>query len=215
METLINIILKGFIIGLLISAPMGPIGALCIRRTLNGGRWSGFFTGLGASLSDIIYCMLTGLGMSIIIDFITANQNILQIIGSAVLLGFSYYLIKHIPTKQINTDKSSKKKKNSYTQDFITGFFLTFSNPLILFLIIGLYAQFSFLETSINLYYSIIGFVSIMIGALTWWFLITRFVDAVRAKFTMKTMMIVNRMIGIIILIMALIGIFLGIKEIL
>ena len=196
-------------IGLLISAPMGPIGVLCIRRTLNSGRWSGFFTGIGASISDIIYCLLTGLGLSFITDFITSNQNILQILGSIVLLGFSYYLIKHIPRNEIHSQPTSRKKI-SYTQDFITGFIFTFSNPLIIFLIIGLYARFNFLDSEIDLYQSIIGFISIMIGALLWWFLITRFVDIVRSRFNTHSMVIINRTIGVIIMIMALAGLIMG-----
>ena len=64
------IIVKGLAIGVLISAPMGPIGMLCIQRTLNKGRAAGFFTGVGAALSDLLYSLLTGLGMSIIINFV-------------------------------------------------------------------------------------------------------------------------------------------------
>ena len=56
---MLGIVSKGIIIGVLVSAPMGPIGMLCIQRTLNKGRWHGFVTGLGAALSDVIYAALT------------------------------------------------------------------------------------------------------------------------------------------------------------
>ena len=130
MELALYTILRGLAIGILISAPMGPIGVLCIQRTLNKGQWAGFFTGVGAAMSDIIYCMLTGLGMSFIIDFIETNQNIIQILGSIVLLVFGAYLIKRNPAGRVKSP-GDIKQKNTYTQDFITGFFLTFSNPLI------------------------------------------------------------------------------------
>ena len=68
-------IIRGLAIGVLVSAPMGPIGILCIQRTLNKGRWSGFVTGLGAALSDLIYALLTGLGMSIVIDFMPRHEE--------------------------------------------------------------------------------------------------------------------------------------------
>lgn len=61
MEQLIYVLIRGFAIGVLISAPMGPIGMLVIQRTLNKGRWAGLFTGIGASFSDLFYCLLTGL----------------------------------------------------------------------------------------------------------------------------------------------------------
>ena len=67
-ESIFEIILKGIIIGVVVSAPMGPVGVLCIQRTLNKGRWYGFVTGIGASISDIIYALLTGYGMSFIFD---------------------------------------------------------------------------------------------------------------------------------------------------
>ena len=85
MASFLYIVLRGMAIGLLISAPMGPIGMLCIQRTLNKGRWPAFFTGVGAALSDLIYCLLTGLCLSFITDFVETNQLLLQIIGSLVL----------------------------------------------------------------------------------------------------------------------------------
>ena len=72
-ETIFDIIVKGFIIGVVVSAPLGPVGVLCIQRTLNKGRWYGFVTGLGASLSDIAYALLTGYGMSFVFDYINKN----------------------------------------------------------------------------------------------------------------------------------------------
>ncbi len=64
MESLLYILFTGLLIGILVSAPMGPVGMLVIQRTLNKGRMAALFTGMGASLSDLIYCLLTGLGLS-------------------------------------------------------------------------------------------------------------------------------------------------------
>ena len=65
---------------------MGPIGILCVQRTLNKGRHSGFFTGVGAAASDLFYCLLTGLGISLVTDFIADHVNSLQIVGSIILI---------------------------------------------------------------------------------------------------------------------------------
>lgn len=97
MEALLYIVIRGIAIGVLISAPMGPIGMLVIQRTLNKGRWPAFFTGIGASLSDLIYCLLTGLGLSFITDIIEKNQLLLQITGSIVIAAFAFYLFRKIP----------------------------------------------------------------------------------------------------------------------
>ena len=207
MDLTLYTIIRGLAIGILVSAPMGPIGILCIQRTLNKGRWSGFVTGLGAALSDLIYALLTGLGMSIVIEFIEANQNIL---GSLVLVGFGLYLYRQNPAKNIRKANSSI---NTFTQDFITAFLLTFSNPLILFLYIGLFARFNFFLPESQLGHHVVGYLSILLGAVSWWFLITYVINKVRARFNVRSIWLINRGIGIIIIIMSIVGFVWGIKD--
>ena len=138
---MLGLISKGIVIGVLVSAPMGPIGMLCIQRTLNKGRWHGFVTGLGAALSDVIYAALTCLGMGVVVNFVEANQAPLQLIGSIVLGIFGYYIFQSNPVRNL---RKQREKKLSFTQDFITAFLLTFSNVLIVLLYIGLFARFGF-----------------------------------------------------------------------
>ena len=212
MESLVYIVLTGILIGVLVSAPMGPIGVLVIQRTMNKGRSAAFFTGVGASLSDLIYCLLTGLGLSFVTDFIESNQNVLQIIGSLVLIIYGIYLFRNNPSRSL---KTPAEPANTYWRDFVTGFLFTFSNPLILFFIIGLFARFNFLDTHYRIYHYIIGYTCIIIGAIGWWFLITFFVNKVRAHFNLRSMWLVNRTIAVILMIMAAVGFVLGIKELL
>ena len=75
---IIDQIWKGIIIGVIASGLMGPVGVLCVQRTLNKGRWYGLVTGVGATCSDIIYALLTGLGMSFVMDLIT-NLSLIHI----------------------------------------------------------------------------------------------------------------------------------------
>ena len=210
MDLTLYTIIRGLAIGILVSAPMGPIGILCIQRTLNKGRWSGFVTGLGAALSDLIYALLTGLGMSIVIDFIEANQNILQILGSLVLVGFGLYLYRQNPAKNIRKANSSI---NTFTQDFITAFLLTFSNPLILIIYIFLFARFNYFLQESQMEHHVVGYLSILLGAVSWWFLITYVINKVRARFNVRSIWLINRGIGIIIIIMSIVGFVWGIKD--
>lgn len=208
MEDFLYIIVRGVAIGIFISAPMGPIGMLCIQRTLNKGRWPAFFTGVGATLSDFIYCLLTGLGLSFVTDFIESHQDMLQILGSIVLVCFGLYLFRKNPARDL---KTPDEVANSYWKDFVTGFLFTFSNPLILFFIIGLFARFNFLQPTFHYYHYIVGYTSIIAGALLWWFLITFGVNKVRHHFNVRSLWLINRIIAGILLIMAAIGFILGI----
>ena len=194
-------------IGIILSAPMGPIGILCIQRTLNKGRNSGFFTGVGAATSDLFYCLLVGLGISLVTDFIADHINILQIVGSVILIVYAIYMIIHNPVSQITENLDQRE---DYWRDMITGFFFTLSNPLIMFLIIPLFARFGFPLPEYKFYHVILGYIFIVVGALVWWSLITFFVDKVRTHFNIRSMWLINRIIGTIILILSLYGLVTG-----
>ncbi|MBE6315364.1 MAG: LysE family transporter [Muribaculaceae bacterium] len=207
MGTILSILIGCVSIGIILSAPMGPIGILCIQRTLNKGRNSGFFTGVGAAASDLFYCLLVGLGISLVTDFIADHVNLLQIIGSIILIVYAVYMIFHNPVSQI---KENIDQRDDYMRDTATGFLFTLSNPLIMFLIIPLFARFSFPLPEYRFYHIIIGYASIVLGALLWWSVITFFVDKVRTHFNIRSMWLINRIIGIIILILSLYGLVTG-----
>lgn len=209
-ELLIYIIIRGLAIGILVSAPMGPIGVLCIQRTLNKGRRSGLATGLGASLSDLCYAILTGLGLSIVVDFIEAHQAPLQIVGSLVLTGFGLYLFRQNPARNI---RKKLNQKSSFTQDFASSFLLTLSNPLILLLLIGLFARLNFFLPEMKAGHYILGYVSIILGAFIWWFTITYIINKVRSHFNLRSLWLINRIISIVIIVMSLVGVGTGFYE--
>ncbi len=210
MGYLLQIIPRGVAIGVLISAPMGPIGMLCIQRTLNKGRWPAFYTGIGAAISDIIYCLLVGLGISFITDFIEQNQFALQILGGIVLIAFGVYLFRKNPTRSL---KPAEETGNNFWSNLVTGFFFTFSNPLILFFIIGLFARFNFIQQEYQAYHYVAGYLSIFVGALAWWYIVTLFVNSVRNHFNVRSMWIINRIIGSVLIGMAIIGFGWAIKD--
>lgn len=210
MLSLLLILFRGLLIGILVSAPMGPIGMLCIQRTLNRGRLVGLYTGVGAAASDLIYCLLTGLGLSLVTDFIESHQSMLQIAGSVVLLVYAVYLYRSNPSAALRAASPPPASQQPY-KDLLTGFLFTFSNPLILFFIIGLFARFNFLAPEFKAYHYVAGYLAIAAGALLWWFGITHAVDRMRSHFNLRSMRLVNRIIGCIIALMSVFGIITGI----
>lgn len=213
MEQMLYILPRGLAIGALISAPMGPIGMLIIQRTLSKGRWPGLFTGVGAALSDLVYCLLTGFGLSFITDFINEQQQWLQLIGGVVLAIFAIYLFRKNPTRALKT--AEQTPANSYWTDFVTGFLLTFSNPLILFFIVGLFARFSLVLPDYGLHHYIFAYVCLFGGALLWWYGVTWLVNRLRRRFNVRALWLVNRIIAIILMAMAAVGFTMAFKELL
>lgn len=203
---IIDLILKGILIGIIASAPMGPVGVLCVQRTLNKGRWYGFITGVGAVFSDFIYALLTGLGMSFMLDFISnpSYKFLIQLSSSVILLLFGLYCFKSNPTKNMHQSGNSK---GTLLHNGITAFLVTFSNPMIMFLFIFLYGLFAFSIPSHPFEMSI-SFLSIVLGALLWWFGLTWLVDKIRGKFDDAGILIINKVIGSVVIIFSLIVFF-------
>lgn len=196
----LELLLKGIFIGVVVSAPMGPVGVLCVQRTLNKGRRYGFVTGVGAAVSDIIYAMLTGFGMSLVMDLITNAQYRfhLQIFGSILLFLFGLYCFRSNPTKNIHVSG----KKGTLVQNGITAFAVTISNPLIIFLFMACYAQAAFVIPDHPVEMSL-GYASIFCGALLWWWGLTWLIDKVREKFSDKSIITINRLIGSIVMVLS------------
>ena len=205
--TILDLLVKGFIVGVVVSAPLGPVGVLCIQRTLNKGRWFGFVTGLGAALSDICYALLTGYGMSFMDELIVKHQIFLQVVGSVMLLAFGIYTFRSNPVKSLRPVSSSR---GTYLHNFVTAFLVTFSNPLIIFLFIGLFARFSFVMPGSPIGFQLVGYLAIILGAVTWWFSITYFVNKVRTRFNVRGIWMLNRIIGGVVMVAAVVGLVLA-----
>ncbi len=196
---ILDFIFKGMLIGIIASAPMGPVGVLCVQRTLNKGRWYGFVTGVGAAVSDIVYAAIAGYGMAYMMDFIN-NEHYrfyLQIAGSLMLLIFGIYTYRTDPLRKAH---KSGNKKGSLVHNGITAFFVTFSNPLIILLFVATYAQFAFVMPD-HPVEMCVGFMSIVGGALLWWFGLTWLIDQIRGKFDANGIRIINQVIGVIVMI--------------
>lgn len=206
MPSIVDVLLKGVIIGIVVSAPMGPVGVLCIQRTLNKGRWYGFVTGVGATASDLIYALITGYGMSFVSDVLAKNVFYLQLFGSLLLMVFGIYTFRSNPLKSI---RPTSHNKGTYVHNLVTAFFLTLSNPLIILLFIALYARFGFLSKNINVFDTVTGYAAIVMGALLWWFFITYAVNKVRKHFDLRGINKINKAIGSLVVVIAVVALVL------
>ena len=206
--SILEIVVKGVIIGVVASAPMGPVGVLCVQRTLNKGRAYGFVTGTGAALSDILYALLTGYGLSFIYDIISNQTTLfwLQIVGASIMFIFGLHTFRTNPMK--NT-RNVSRNKSSLLQNGVTGFFITLSNPTIILLFLGLFTPLNFMLPEQPFFMQCIGYLSIFGGAMLWWFFITYVVSKLRVRFDVRGIRIINRVIGVAVMLGSLIGIIL------
>ena len=127
-------------------------------------------------------------------DFITNTQNrfYLQLVGSVMLLCFGLYTYRSDPTKKMH---QSGQQKGTIWYNAWTAFLVTFSNPLIVFLFLAMYAQFAFVLPD-HPFEMVVGFASIVGGALLWWWGLTWLVDKIRTKFDTNGIKIINQIIG-------------------
>lgn len=200
-----QLVLKGLLIGIICSAPMGPVGILCIRRTLHKGREYGLATGAGAALSDLFYALVTGAGMlPLMLEFIDNEQNLfyLKVVGAVMLFAFGVWMWRTDPRKGYRPSQS--ENKGTLLNNAISAFGLTISNPLIIFLFIALFNMFTFVIPG-NWLGIALGYASIVGGAMLWWYGLTYVITRMKSKFDLHGILLLNRIIGTIVLTVAVI----------
>lgn len=186
--------LRGLIIGFSIAAPVGPIGVLCIRRTLAEGQASGLFSGLGAATADAIYGCIAGFGVTFVSNFLIRQQVWLRLIGGGFLcyLGARTFLSK--PTEQV-----ASVKGNGLVGSYVSTFFLTITNPMTIFSFAAIFAGLGVGGADGNYVSAAILVLGVFIGSTLWWFILSRAVTMFRTKFNPRRLRWVNRISGIII----------------
>lgn len=187
-------LIKGIIVGLAVSIPLGPIGILCVQRVINKSWRSGFYSGLGAAISDTIYAIVAGFSLTYIINFIKENEFIFQVLGALILLVLGIHIYSKDPVADA---KKYRKKGTNYLQDFMSTFIITFSNPLAVLIFLAVFAGSGIvlkLSEPINAIFVVMG---VFIGATGWWLGLTSLVNMLRHKFNLRILWWFNRLAGI------------------
>jgi len=196
------IFIKGIIIGLLVSAPLGPIGIMCIQRTLNRGYMSGFVSGLGAAAADIIFAVIAGFGLTIIINFIEEKHLYFQILGGIFVLYIGYKIFNTNPVKQL---KLQRLNKTRLSQDFASIFLLTISNPMAIFLFVAIMAALKVVGDLLSFFELSILVSGIAGGAILWWFVLASIANRFRKKIRLKSIWWLNKITGSVVFLFGLV----------
>jgi len=182
---------KGMILGFSIAAPVGPIGVLCIRRTIQYGRWSGFFSGMGAAVADTLYGMIAALGLTWLSGFMVAEQFWFRVVGGAFLL---YLGIKTFRAKPMG--KGNEVTHKTLTKDFASTFFLTMTNPMTIISYLAIFAGLGLTPEEGSPTKLILG---VFFGSAIWWIILSEGVTLFRSMVSERVMTLINRFAGALI----------------
>jgi len=183
--------LRGIIIGFSIAAPVGPIGVLCIRRTLAEGRAAGFVSGLGAALADALYGCIAGFGLTFISSFFVSQRLWLQLIGGLFLCWLGFKTFTTAPA-----ERAAEVKGGGLLRDFLSTFVLTLTNPLTILSFAAVFAALGLAGTEGDYAAAAILVSGVFLGSALWWLLLCGGVGLLRSRFDQRGMLWVNRVSG-------------------
>ncbi|HNP72056.1 MAG TPA: LysE family transporter [Kouleothrix sp.] len=203
-----SLLLRGLIIGFSIAAPVGPIGALCIRRTLASGRAAGLVSGLGAATADAFYGCVAGFGLTFISSLLISQQFWLKLIGGLFLCYLGVRTLLARPAEQA-ANASGAGLLGAYTSTL----FLTLTNPTTILSFVAVFAGLGLASAAGDYGQAALLVLGVFCGSGMWWLLLSGGVALLRARVTPQLLVWVNRISGIVILLFgvgALASLFVG-----
>ncbi|MGN1045742.1 MAG: LysE family translocator [Candidatus Cryptobacteroides sp.] len=194
-------ILKGFIIGICASAPLGPIGILVVQKTLSSGRKAGFATGMGACIVDTLFAVVALFALSIAQQMIDSHKEGILIVGGIIVAILGWTMARSNPLKRLRNKSSRLVSFKDFGQALIMGL----SNPGAIIVIFGLFAFFGIGSSpDYNAWNMVAIILSVFAGATTWWFSVTAVLNHFRKRFNLRTILWINRITGIIVIIIGI-----------
>ena len=163
------IIINGFIFGLVLAAPVGPVGVLCVQRTLSEGRLHGLLSGLGAAVGDAIYGAIAAFGVSAVQLWIADHQASLRTVGGIVLLLLAAKTLI-LKSNQKNQKNVGKLHTENLLQDLISTFLLAITNPVTMLTFAGLFVTLGTTDVGDSVNNAALLVFGVFIGSAAWWF---------------------------------------------
>jgi threonine/homoserine/homoserine lactone efflux protein len=186
---------KGLIIGFSIAAPVGPIGILCINRTLSAGRMAGLLTGLGAATADALYGSIAAFGLTFISIFLVQQQIWFRLIGGAFLC----YLGLRTMFSKVKDDPI-QVNPTSLWNAYGSTFFLTLTNPITILAFTAIFSGIGLVNLGGGYSSAAITVLGVFLGSSCWWFILSSVTNLLKDRVTTSGLLWVNRISGVIIL---------------
>ncbi len=186
----LNFLLTGLVVGLSIAAPVGPIGLLCIRRSLEQGRVVGLVTGLGAATADSAYGCIAGFGLTAVSAFLLAHVSLLRVGGGAALCYLGVRTFLSAPAQ-----REAQVKADGLASAYFSTLVLTLANPLTILSFVAIFAGFG-LTASPSYGAAAVLVAGVFVGSALWWLFLSTSVALMRHRIGDSWMRAINRLSG-------------------
>lgn len=201
---LLGFLLKGLVVGVVIAVPVGPVGILCLRRTILHGRLAGFVSGLGAATADAMFGIIAGFGLTVVSDWLFGYQDWLRLAGAA----FLFYSGITAFTGDPLANGPAERDPETLFADYASIFVLTITNPITILSFIAIFAAVGFAGSEASLGHAAILVLGVWLGSLLWWCGLAVGAGMLRLTFERRHLVWINRGSGGILLLsgVALLG---------
>lgn len=189
----LSLFTKGLLVGLSIAAPVGPIGILCIRRSLRDGMGIGFATGLGAATADAAYGCVAGFGLTAVSGFLVGHRHGIGIIGGAFLCYLGARTAFSKPASDAAAERSGVRHLGAWGSTFL----LTLGNPSTILSFVAVFAAFG-LGNAVKLAAAAWLVLGVFLGSAAWWLTLSAAVSRLRAFMTLSIMRGINGFSGFV-----------------
>jgi threonine/homoserine/homoserine lactone efflux protein len=188
------IFLKGVFIGFAMAVPIGPIGIICIRRTLTEGRLRGLIIGLGAATADLLYGCIAAFGLTIISDALVSERIWIRLVGGVLLLFLGVRTFRKIPV-----DPKIPINNSGILRTYLTAFIITLTNPLTIFAFLAVFAALG-LGSDLGNFSASALVAGVFIGSALWFLSLSTGVMLFRKKLDLVGLGWVNKIAGVLII---------------
>jgi threonine/homoserine/homoserine lactone efflux protein len=183
-------LLKSIAIGFAIAAPVGPIGVLCIRRTLTEGPWMGLATGLGAATADVVFGFVAAFGLTAVASFFLKQQFWFGLLGGGYLCYLGLAILKSAPPSW-----NGPLNNGNWSRAYFSTFLLTLANPVTILSFLALFAGFG-VEVARDYRGAGVLVLGVLIGSAMWWLMLSVSATLARARLSASSLRLVNRLSG-------------------
>jgi len=199
-----DFLFRGFIIGVSIAAPVGPIGLLCIQRTVLQGRAIGFAIGLGAATADAVYGSVAGFGIDVVSNFLIDQRMWIHLIGGALLLLLGVKGLSARPAEQVGQTKSAER---GFWWSYLSTFLLTIMNPMTILSFVAIFAALGVANSPHEYMSAAITVIGVFLGSALWWLILSGIADWLKGKLNNATISWIGRFSAVIIIGFGIFGI--------